>query len=81
MRALIALIVVVYIVGIGVVLSPTIRDKWTGSSGIRFHHKHDAGTPDRAMAWPATVISEAYPNEVQWACRKRPLAAGPNIGA
>jgi hypothetical protein len=31
MRLLIALIVIIYIVGVGVVLSPTIQAKWSGA--------------------------------------------------
>ena len=32
MRAIIALIVIVYLVGVGVVLAPTIQAKWNGAS-------------------------------------------------
>ena len=54
MRALIALIVIIYVVGIGVVLSPTIRDKWTGASASDFTTSIVQALPI-AMAWPATV--------------------------
>jgi hypothetical protein len=32
MRAAVALIVIMYLVGVGVVLSPTIQAKWNGAS-------------------------------------------------
>jgi hypothetical protein len=38
MRALIALMVIVYIVGVGVVLSPTIQAKWNGAWPVRAYH-------------------------------------------
>ena len=54
MRALIALIVIVYVVGIGVVLSPTIRGMWAGASASEFTTDIVHALPT-AMAWPATV--------------------------
>jgi hypothetical protein len=59
MRAIIALVVIVYIVGIGVVLSPTIRDKWTGSSASGFTTSVAQALPT-AMAWPATIYRNSF---------------------
>jgi hypothetical protein len=53
MRLLIALIVIIYIVGIGVVLSPTIQAKWSGAPASNF----------------ATSVAEALPNAVAWPVR------------
>jgi len=53
MRLLIALIVIIYIVGVGVVLSPTIQAKWSGAPASNF----------------ATSVAEAPPNAVAWPVR------------
>jgi hypothetical protein len=53
MRLLIALIVIVYIVGIGVVLSPTVRAEWSGAPASGF----------------ATSVAQALPNAVAWPVR------------
>ena len=45
MRALIALIVIIYLVGVGVALSPTIQAKWNGASASELRHKRRAGSP------------------------------------
>jgi len=52
MRALIAVILIIYIVGIGVALAPTIQGKWTGSSASDFASSVTQALPD-AAAWPA----------------------------
>jgi hypothetical protein len=51
MRALIALMVIVYIVGVGVVLSPTIQAKWNGASASDFVTSVAQALPS-AAAWP-----------------------------
>ena len=50
MRAIIALIVIIYIVGIGVALSPTIEAKWSGGTASDF----------------ATGVAQALPGAVAW---------------
>jgi hypothetical protein len=52
MRALIALLLVVYLVGIGVALAPTIQAKWTGASASDLASSVVEALPD-AAAWPA----------------------------
>lgn len=53
MRLAIALIVIVYIVGVGVVVSPTIQAKWSGAPASNF----------------ATSVADALPNAVAWPLR------------
>jgi hypothetical protein len=53
MRLLIAVIVIIYIVGVGVVLSPTIQAKWSGASASNL----------------ATSVAEALPNAAAWPLR------------
>jgi hypothetical protein len=53
MRLVIALIVIIYIVGVGVVLSPTIQAKWNGASASDF----------------ATSVAQALPNALAWPVR------------
>jgi hypothetical protein len=53
MRALIALIVIVYLVGVGVGLAPTIEAKW-----------NSAPAPDLA-----TSVGQALPNALAWPAR------------
>jgi hypothetical protein len=59
MRMIIALIVIVYIIGIGVVLSPTVRDKWNGASASEFATNIVQALPN-AMAWPETVYRSRF---------------------
>ena len=54
MRMLIALIVIVYLVGVGVVLSPTVRDKWSSVPASELAASVVQALPN-ALAWPATV--------------------------
>ncbi len=54
MRALIALIVIVYLVGIGVVLAPTIRGKWNEGTAAELSASVAQALP-AALAWPAGV--------------------------
>jgi hypothetical protein len=53
MRLVIALIVIVYVVGVGVVLSPTIQAKWSDAPASNF----------------ATSVADALPNAVAWPVR------------
>jgi hypothetical protein len=53
MRLLIGLLVIVYIVGVGVVLSPTIMAEWSAAPASNF----------------ATSVADALPNAVAWPVR------------
>ena len=53
MRLLVALVVIIYIVGIGVVLSPTVEAKWSAAPASGF----------------ATSVADALPNAVAWPVR------------
>jgi hypothetical protein len=54
MRALIALIVIVYLVGVGVALSPTIRAKWDNAPASDLATSVGQDLP-YALTWPARV--------------------------
>jgi hypothetical protein len=54
MRGLIALIVVVYLVGVGVALAPTVQSKWNTASAAQFANDVGQDLPF-ALAWPARV--------------------------
>jgi len=53
MRAPIALVVIICLVGVGVALSPTIQAKWNGGSASDL----------------ATSVGQALPNAVAWPAR------------
>jgi hypothetical protein len=55
MRLLIALLIVIYLVGVGVELSPTIQTKWSGASASELVASVVQELPD-AMAWPARLL-------------------------
>ena len=57
MRLLVALLVVVYIVGIGVVLAPTIQAKWSAAPASSFATSVAEALPN-AAAWPGTGVPE-----------------------
>jgi len=52
LRGLIALIAVVYFVGVGVALSPTIQAKWKSASAAELAAGVGEALPN-AAAWPA----------------------------
>jgi hypothetical protein len=54
MRTLVALLVIVYLVGVGVVLAPTVKAKWNTASTSQFVASVATEMP-RALTWPATV--------------------------
>ena len=54
MRSLIALIVIVYLVGVGVGLAPTIQAKWNSASAPELATNVGQALP-HALAWPARV--------------------------
>ena len=55
MRTIVALIVIIYIMGVGVVLSPTLQAKWSGSSASNLATSVAEALP-AAVAWPVTVF-------------------------
>jgi hypothetical protein len=54
MRLLIALIVIVYLVGVGVALAPTIEANWSRATAAEFASRVGQDLP-YAFAWPARV--------------------------
>jgi len=54
MRLLIALLVIIYLVGVGVVLAPTIKENWSTASASQLLGSVATELP-RALSWPATV--------------------------
>ncbi len=52
MRALIGLIVIVYLVGVGVVLAPTVSGKWNTGTASELSASVTQALPG-ALAWPA----------------------------
>ena len=55
MRIIITLIVIIYLVGVGVVLSSTIQAKWSGASASNLVTSVAQALP-HAVAWPARVF-------------------------
>ncbi len=54
MRLLLALIVIIYLVGVGVVLSPTVRSEWNSAPVSVLAENIARELPD-ALAWPVRV--------------------------
>ncbi len=54
MRAVIALIVIVYLVGVGVVLSPVFQTEWNNGSASNLAAGVGQALPS-ALAWPAGI--------------------------
>ena len=54
MRLLIALLVIVYLVGVGVALAPTIKANWSTGPASQFVESVATDLP-RALSWPATA--------------------------
>ena len=52
MRALLAVIVLIYVVGIGVALAPTIQAKWNGATASELASGVAQALPS-AATWPA----------------------------
>ena len=53
MRGLFILIAIVYLVGVGVAIEPTIRSNWQSSTSALY--KNVVRTLPEAFAWPATA--------------------------
>ena len=70
MRSLIFIIVVVYLVGVGVVLAPTVRGKWNEGTASDLSASVLQALPG-ALAWPARMYGsltgpgDAGPTEPQ----------------
>ena len=54
MRTFIALIVIIYLVGVGVVLAPTISAKWNSGTASELFASVFQELPG-ALAWPVTI--------------------------
>ncbi len=54
MRGLIALIAIVYLVGVGVVLSPTVQAEWNSGTASNLFASIGRALPN-APAWPAGI--------------------------
>ncbi len=54
MRAIIGLLVIINLVGVGVALAPTIKENWNTTSASEFAGRVATELP-RALAWPATT--------------------------
>jgi hypothetical protein len=54
MRLVIALLLIVYLVGVGVTLAPTVRANWTTVPASEFFDKVVTELP-RALSWPVTA--------------------------
>ena len=54
MRTLIALIAIVYLVGVGVVLSPTVEAEWNSGTASNLFASIEQALPN-ALAWPAGI--------------------------
>jgi hypothetical protein len=52
MRLLVALIAIIYLVGVGVVLSPIVRSEWNSAPASVLAENIARELPD-ALAWPA----------------------------
>jgi hypothetical protein len=54
MRLLIALIVIVYLIGVGVVLAPTVEGKWNTATAAELTSSVGQALP-HAFAWPVAA--------------------------
>jgi hypothetical protein len=54
MRAFVALVIIVYLIGVGVALAPTIQGKWNTATAAELTASVGQALPN-AFAWPVTV--------------------------
>ena len=54
MRVLIAVIVIIYFIGVGVALAPIVRANWNSETAADFAASVGHALPD-ALAWPANA--------------------------
>lgn len=55
MRVLLAVILIIYLVGVGVALAPTVRDRWNVASASDFTADVARNLP-YAVRWPARAF-------------------------
>jgi hypothetical protein len=55
MRAILTLVLVVYLVGVGVELAPTVQGKWSTATASELASSVADALPD-ALAWPAKAF-------------------------
>ncbi len=55
MRLLLAVIIIIYLVGVGVVLSPVIRSGWNSDTASVLADHIAQALPD-ALAWPVKAV-------------------------
>jgi hypothetical protein len=58
MRVLLALIIIIYLVGVGVVLAPTIRSLWNTAPASELAESLAQALPN-ALAWPVRAARNA----------------------
>jgi hypothetical protein len=71
MRMLISLLVIAYLVGVGVVLAPTIKANWTTAPASEFVDSIIKELP-RALSWPAAAYHSLAEDK---GASERPAAA------
>jgi hypothetical protein len=64
MRLFIAFIVIIYLVGVGVALAPTIGAKWSTGPASELAASVGEALP-HALAWPATVYRSLRDEETE----------------
>lgn len=57
MQTLLSILVIVYLVGVGVVLAPTVKAEWNTTPASQFVASVANEMP-RALAWPAVVYRD-----------------------
>jgi hypothetical protein len=62
MRMLFALLVIAYLVGVGVMIAPTIKANWSTVPASQFVESIVAELP-RALSWPATAYRGIVENQ------------------
>jgi hypothetical protein len=58
MRLLLALIIIIYLVGVGVVLAPVVESTWNSEPASGFAESVAQSLPD-ALAWPLRAARSA----------------------
>ncbi|MDT3381481.1 hypothetical protein RNI52_29415 [Labrys neptuniae] len=54
MRAILSLLIIVYLIGVGVQLAPVVQGQWSSGSASDFASSIARALPD-ALTWPAKV--------------------------
>jgi hypothetical protein len=62
MRAIIGILLVIYLIGVGVELAPTIKANWNNDPSSQFFASVATEMP-RALAWPAAVYHRAIAHD------------------